>query len=181
MSEGVTVATGIVTLAFILLCMIWDIRSRRIPNWLSGGMMLGGVAINFVSFGPAGVYASLTGLLVLLAVLLPPFALGGIGGGDVKMMAALGALLGPLRALTALIIGSILGGVVMVAHLARRGRLREKLAATRHLCSAAVSARSIAPLKLSSDGPDVVLLPYSVPLGVGAIAVMLLSGVIGGA
>ena len=77
--------------------------------------------------GTAGLLDSLAGLGVTVGVLLWPFAMGGIGGGDVKMMGAIGALLGPRLSLMGLGAGVILGGAAMVWHLARQGRLREKL------------------------------------------------------
>ena len=163
--------------SYLVLCAVWDVQTRRIPNWLSVGGMLAGLGVNLVWFGLPGLVVSLAGLLVIGAVLLPPFALGGIGGGDVKMMAALGSFLGPVAAVKALLLGVVLGGVVMVAHLLRARRLREKLVATGNLFVAAATARSLRPLALSANGPDVVALPYSVPLGLGAIAVMILSSI----
>jgi len=103
-----------------------------------------------------------------------PFALGGIGGGDVKMMGAIGALLGPRFAVASLAVGMVLGGVVMVVHLARCGRLREKLARTRTMLVDAASAHSVDPLRVTATAPDAVALPYSVPLGLGALGVLVL-------
>jgi prepilin peptidase CpaA len=170
----------IIAIGYVLLCMIFDVRTRRIPNPLStAGMVMGG-ALNLAYFGFSGLCASLAGLMVAVGVLLLPFAAGGIGGGDVKMMGALGTFLGPLPALAALVTGTILGGVIMLVHLARLGRLREKLAATRTAFVAAVSAGSLAPLKLSADGAAAVSLPYSVPLGLGAIVVIVVFKILGG-
>jgi prepilin peptidase CpaA len=176
----VPLSIGITGFGLVSLCMLFDVRTRRIPNLLSAAGMVAGAALNVVFFGLSGLYASMEGLAVMLGVLLLPFALGGIGGGDVKMMGALGALLGPLPALAALVSGTILGGAVMVIHLARLGRLREKLRATRMLFMSAVSTQSLAPLKLSATDANAVSLPYSVPLGLGAIAVIVLSRVLGG-
>ena len=173
-------SVGIITFGFILLCIVFDVRTRRIPNPLSASAMLVGVATNFVYFGFPGLRASITGFVVTVGVLLLPFALGGIGGGDVKMMAAVGTLLGPLPAMVALMIGTILGGAIMVVHLARLGRLREKLAATRTVFMAAVATGSLAPLKLAANDAEAVSLPYTIPLGLGAIAVIVMSGVAGG-
>ena len=168
-------AIVIIAPAFALTCMISDLRARRIPGSLSAAGLLGGIAIHCLYFSVAGLWASLTGLVLTGGVLFLPFAMGGIGGGDVKMMAAVGALMGPLPALAALVIGMILGGVIMAAHLARLGLLMEKLAATRNLVLAAVGTRSFSPLQLSPHAPEAVTLPYSIPLGLGTIAVVLSS------
>src|SRR5262245_58356628 len=123
---------------FVALCILIDIRTRRIPNPLSGAAMLAGTALNALYFGVPGLVTSIGGLLIIVAVLLWAFALGGIGGGDVKMMAAIGALLGPRLALTSLAFGMLLGGVIMIVHLARLGRLREKLRTIGTMFSSAV-------------------------------------------
>src|SRR5262245_14942060 len=110
-------------LCFVAGCVVVDVWSRRIPNELSGCAMLAGAALNALYFGGPGVVASLSGLAVTVAVLLGPFALGGIGGGDVKMMGAVGALLGPRLALLGLLVGMVAGGLILLGVLARRGRL----------------------------------------------------------
>ncbi len=166
-------------LVFISLCIVLDVRTRRIPNVLSGVAMLGGVALNTLYFGTAGLIGSLAGLLAPVAALLFAFALGGVGGGDVKMMAAVGALLGPSLALTSLGAGVILGGVIMAVHLVRRGRLREKLAAMRAMITAAVLTASLEPLHLRPDEAGAVALPYSVPLGLGTVTVLVLARAFG--
>src|SRR3989440_5130179 len=90
--QTLTVATVVI---FVALCVIVDVRTRRIPNAISGAAMLLGVTLNTAYLGTAGLLDSLAGLGITVGVLLWPFAMGGIGGGDVKMMGAIGALLGP--------------------------------------------------------------------------------------
>lgn len=162
-----------VTIAFIGTCWLTDVRTRQIPNLLSGSAFLVGVLLNLICFGRWGLINSLVGALVGVGFLLGPFALGGIGGGDVKMMGAIGALLGPKLVLNALAVGLILGGVVMIVHLAGLGRLREKLMSTVRMFTGAWSTRSLVPLRLSDDDVAAVTLPYSVPLGLGTFAVLL--------
>lgn len=166
-------------LAFVALAVAADIRSRRIPNVLSGPAIAAGLALNAVYSGGAGLGTSALGLVITVGVLLLPFALGGIGGGDVKMMGALGALLGPPVALAGLGIGMMLGGVIVAVHLARRGRLREKIRATWLMLANAFLCQSLAPLKLSAAAPDAVALPYSVPLGLGTAAAIVLAPHVG--
>jgi prepilin peptidase CpaA len=165
--------------SFISLCIVVDVRTRRIPNVVSGTAMLAGVMLNTVYSGGAGLFDSLAGLLTAIAVLLVPFAFGGVGGGDVKMMGALGALLGPTLALAGLGVGVIYGGVVMIVHLIRCGRLREKLAAMRAMLTAAALTGSLQPLHVRPDDAGAVALPYSVPLGLGTITVLALASTLG--
>ena len=164
---------------FIVACCVVDARTRRIPNVLSGSAMLAGIALNASYFGLSGVGLSLGGLLAAAAILLPSFAVGGIGAGDVKMMGAIGALLGPQLALAGLGLGMIFGGLIMLVHLARRGRLQEKLWSTWAMLASAALARSIEPLRAPAADPNAVALPYSVPLGLGTVVVLVFLGIRG--
>jgi prepilin peptidase CpaA len=163
-----------IVLTFVVLCVAADLRTRRIPNVISGMAMLIGVLLNTFQAGGSGLLSSVSGLVILTALLLPVFAVGGIGGGDVKMAGAFGALLGPRLALTALGIGAVLGGVVAAAHLALRGKLRETLEEMGARLSVAALSGSLTPLRLSDSGA--VALPYAVPLGLGALAAIALHG-----
>jgi prepilin peptidase CpaA len=166
----------IVTVAvlFVALCVVVDVRTRRIPNAVSGPGMLLGVVLNTAYLGTSGLLLSLAGVAVVVGLLLWPFSMGGIGGGDVKMMGAVGALLGPRLAVMGLGAGMILGGGVMVWHLLRRGRLREKVMATARMFQAAAMTRSLDPLRVSASDQGAIALPYSVPLGLGTLAALAL-------
>ena len=159
-------------LAFLTLCAACDVRTRRIPNVLSFSAIAAGLVINTAIAGPSGLLFSLGGLLTATVLLFAPFALGGIGGGDVKMMGAVGAFVGPRVVLAALACGMILGGFVMVGVLARRGVLGEKLTGTFVMLWSALATRSIAPLRAPAADPGGIALPYSVPLALGTIAVL---------
>jgi prepilin peptidase CpaA len=162
-------------LAFVVACVVVDVRVRRIPNALSLPVAVAGIVINGAYLGLPGIGRSLTGLLLMVVLLLVPFALGGIGGGDVKMMGAAGALIGPWLALTGLLTGLVLGGAIAVGHLARHGRLGEKLAATGVMIGEAIRRRSLGPLRLSAIDAGAVALPYSVPLGLGIVTALAVS------
>jgi prepilin peptidase CpaA len=163
------------SLTFVSLCILSDVRSRRIPNALSFTGMLVGVTCSTIHFGAEGALSSLEGAGVAMAILMLPFALGGIGGGDVKMMASVGTFLGPRPTMEGLLLGLVFGGAVMVVHLTRISRLREKLGSLRTMLSNAAIAHSIAPLKISTADQNAVALPYSIPLGFGVATVIAIS------
>jgi prepilin peptidase CpaA len=169
----------IATAAFVALCIAGDVRARRIPNLLSGLGMAIGIALNVAYFGADGFLASLGGLVFSVALLLAPFAMGGLGGGDVKMMGAIGALLGPRVTPVALLVGLAFGGVVMVIHLARLGRLRQTMAKLGTMATACVVGRSLESLRVSAAQPGAITLPYSVPLGLGTLVVLAAPGSFG--
>jgi prepilin peptidase CpaA len=165
-----------ITVAFVAICIATDVRTRRIPNLVCGLGMATGLALNTVHAGSAGLLASASGLLVAVALLLFPFAMGGLGGGDVKMMGAIGALLGPRTTLEGLLVGMAFGGAIMMVHLARQRRLRETVVNVGTMATASVLSGSLEPLRVSAAQPGAIALPYSVPLGLGTIAVLVMSG-----
>jgi len=160
-------------LAFMIVCCAFDLRTRRIPNAISAPAIVIGLVLNGLYFGTAGLLASAGGTVVMIGVLLAPFALGGIGAGDVKMMAAVGAFLGPRLAIFGLALGVGLGGIVMAVHLIRLGRLGEKVRALQGMIASAVVTRTTIPLRIAADDPGAISLPYSVPLGLGTAAAIL--------
>jgi prepilin peptidase CpaA len=104
-----------------------DLRSRRIPNWLTGGATLGALIYHAWAAGPSGLLLSLAGCLVGGAIFFLPFALGGLGGGDVKLLAALGAWAGPADALWIALYSGIAGGVLAIVTALVNGYLRTAL------------------------------------------------------
>jgi prepilin peptidase CpaA len=165
-------AVIIAVLGFVPLCMLSDVRSRRIPNPLSVAGVGVGVGLNVHYFGLTGLAMSTTGLVLAVVMLLAPFATGGIGGGDVKMMGALGAMLGPRLILFGLIVGLALGGIIAALHAARRGMLRATVTGFARRIGAALRLGTIEPLRMSAGDGSGITLPYSVPLGLGALAAL---------
>ena len=82
--------------AGLLVATIVDVRTRRIPNVLTGTMAGAGLGLAAFGFGGISVGAAVLGCVVGLVLMLPGHALGATGAGDVKLMAAVGTLLGPL-------------------------------------------------------------------------------------
>jgi prepilin peptidase CpaA len=163
------------TLLFVAVCVMSDLRTRRIPNVLTGPAILSGFALNLWAFGSTGAQASVAGFGLAILILIAPFAAGGVGGGDVKMMAAVGAFLGPHMVLLSLLFGIMLGGVFAAVHLARIARLREKLTDLYRMIANATLSRSLAPLRVSTTAPGAVVLPYSIPLGLSTLCVIVSS------
>lgn len=89
-----------------------DLRDRTVPNWLTYSGVLCGLLWYGVTEGFRGAGFSLAGAAVGFASLLAFFLMGGMGGGDVKLLAAFGALVGPGLILHALIWIALLGGAV---------------------------------------------------------------------
>jgi prepilin peptidase CpaA len=161
---------------YLALAVGFDLRTRRIPNVISGPALLVGLVLNAAQSGTAGLLASLGGAALCIGILLLPFAAGGIGGGDLKMMATVGAFVGPRIAVMGLVIGMIVGGIIMSVHLARLGRLRDTLASLTAMVAVAATTRSLEPMTVRTDTVNAVSLPYSVPLAFGTVLAVFLTG-----
>jgi prepilin peptidase CpaA len=98
----------------LLASTYFDLKHRRIPNVVTFGAAAVALMLHAALEGPDGIWIALGGWGVGLAILLPGFLLGFTGAGDVKLMAAVGAFLGPESVLYAAL-ASILAGSLMAA------------------------------------------------------------------
>ena len=117
-----------------------DLRTRRIPNWLTGAMAAGGFGLAFGG-GTVTPLQALLGLMVGLLLMLPGHVIGATGAGDVKLMAAIGAVVGPDLALRAFLYSAVAGGVFAIAVATRRGVLATTLQDTTRLVTEPAMAR----------------------------------------
>src|SRR5690349_12616599 len=100
-----------------------DLYSRRIPNFLVVAGFIAGLAFNIWFAGWIGLAQSLMGFGLAILIYVPLFVLRAMGGGDVKLMAAAGALVGPRDWFTLFILASIAGGVIAMGMLLARNTL----------------------------------------------------------
>lgn len=124
-----------------LIAAIVDIRTRKIPNALTATMA--GIGLGLAATGLSGlsVWASMAGFALGLALMMPGHLLGATGAGDVKLMAAVGAVVGPATVITAFLFAAVAGGVLAVVIAARRRRLGATIARTGRLITAPTDAR----------------------------------------
>ena len=105
MTPAVSIALGLGVAA-----VVEDLRRRRLPNWLTAGGAAGGLACAAWG-GRHGLAMAAAGLAVGFLLLLPFHWCGAMGGGDVKLMAAYGSLLGPSGILLAALFAAVFGGL----------------------------------------------------------------------
>jgi len=124
MGPSPDVVTSAAVIASSVAAAAIDLRTRRVPNALTAATATAGLAIAVTGVGSTGVIASIVGGLVGFALLLPGHIWGGTGGGDVKLLAALGTLLGPNKIIVAFLATAISGGLIalVIALLHRRFR-----------------------------------------------------------
>ena len=149
-----------------------DIRSRRIPNWLTYSAMLLGVGYHTIINGTQGFFFGVGGLFLGLALLIVFYLTGGMGAGDVKLMGAVGALLGPKVVFTAFLFTALVGGIYAVTLLFLRFRL---MGTAIRLSMMFSSLRSDTSLTVGSVGKneEITVLNYGVCIAIGILLTVL--------
>ena len=133
-----SIATAVVVLGVLGAAWI-DIRTRRIPNELTAAMTGIGFGLGASAQGDVSMLASLAGFALGLMFMMPGHVLGATGAGDVKLMGAVGALVGPSTVLTAFLCTSIAGGVLALIVAVQRQRLAQTVTATGRFITAPAS------------------------------------------
>src|SRR5437016_4563897 len=121
-------------LVMVVAAAAWsDLRTRRIPNWIT--VSGAGIALGLHIFygGASGAIQSLAGAVLGLAIFLGLYAGGGMGAGDVKLFGAVGAFAGPQALILIFVFTGLLGGIAGVGLALYRGRLRQTLERTRDI------------------------------------------------
>jgi prepilin peptidase CpaA len=95
----------------LIIAALTDIRSQRIPNTLTYSSVVFALAFHIQASGLHGLLFSLSGLALGLAFLILPYLMGGMGAGDVKLLGAVGAALGPKGVFAAALFTALVGGV----------------------------------------------------------------------
>jgi prepilin peptidase CpaA len=122
-------AVPVVLLTVLIAAAIYDVRYRRIPNWVTAGGVLLGIAINTLigETGGRGLLFSLAGFGVAFGIYMVLYVLRAMGAGDVKLMAAVGALVGWKAWFGVFFVTAIVGGIMALLLVLVRGRLKHTL------------------------------------------------------
>jgi prepilin peptidase CpaA len=151
-------------LGIVAVAAVIDLRTHRIPNWLTFPALALGLILQFVVSGPAGLGSASLGVLVGAGLFLIPYVLGGMGPGDVKLMGVVGAFMGPGGALWAALFAGVAGGVLALFWALVHGQVSRVLGRTGALVGAALDPRRRAAQgglpSLERDGA------WSIPYGV---------------
>jgi prepilin peptidase CpaA len=164
----------IAALGVALLACVFDLRTRRIPNVLTFGSALVALSVHGAVDGVGGLLTSLGGWATGIAIFLPFYLLRGLGAGDVKLLGALGAWLGPLLAMWTGLWGSIAGGVLSLIVAVAHGYVRQA-GANLSLLLMHWRVAGLTPLPaVSLDADRGPRLAYAVPIAVGLVVALWL-------
>ena len=153
----------------LVMATIVDIRSRRIPNWLVLPFLAAGVIATTVAHGLTGLGKSIGGVAFAVAVTGTLCWLRGMGIGDLKLFAAVGAWIGPAQLGTALVVTGIAGGMMAVVWASCDGSLKESLNGSGDLVRG-FWIRGIRPHPtLVLGNPSARTMPYAPAIAIGTL------------
>jgi prepilin peptidase CpaA len=158
------------------IAAITDARSRRIPNVLVVAGFVVGLVLNIWLSGWHGLQQSLLGFGLAILVYVPLFILRAMGGGDVKLMAAAGAIVGPRDWFTLFILASLAGGAIALGMLMSRSAFGSAFENVMHIFKELLHFR--APYKtnaaLDVASPKAITMPHGIAIAAGAVGLLLI-------
>ena len=159
----------VLTLLLMMSAAWLDLRSRRIPNWLTVSGLLAGIAVHVWISSWHGALFAISGAGLALVLLLPLVLLRALGAGDWKLMGAAGSLVGPLMLLFVLLASFLIAGVMGVVRMMKDHRVVATLKNMRDLVRGFISFGLRPHPVISLDNPELPKLPFGVAAAIGTI------------
>jgi len=160
----------------VLLAMYSDLRWRKIPNCLTLPAIALGFFLNFLGNSWNGLVFAFFGFVVGMGLLILPYLLGGMGGGDVKFLGALGAMLGGYAVLNVFLYTTLVGGVIAVAVAIANKSFVEMLKKVWLLLKCIFLFR--APLVGAGLFKKSLAIPYGLAIGTGTFLYLVVGNII---
>lgn len=172
----------VVTVTLVVAAVI-DGLKLKVPNWITFPMIISGW-IYSATLSPyagwEGLLYSVLGTIVGLGLLLPAYAIGGMGAGDVKLLAGVGAWVWGTTTFYAFAISAIVGGIIAVLMVVSRHKWFKHQAQFWMICNEILTVKD--PEKLAAIAaerkPSMMLLPYGIPIAIGTIAYFAVAGML---
>ncbi len=164
----------------LVVLLIWaaieDVRARRIANWLSFSLLIAGIVSAAMGTGGVSLAASIGGALAGFAIPFVLFAIGALGGGDVKLLAAVGAWVGPLGAIEVFAASAVVGLIIVLIQALVQGKLTQLVRNSALLTVNLVHVADVGLAHVTATGKSTRSvekpLPYAVPILLGTIFVI---------
>ena len=169
----------LVTFVLIVAAVI-DGFELKVPNWITFPMIVSGWLYSFSAFGWEGLGCSLAGTVLGLALLFPAYAIGGMGAGDVKLLAGLGAWVYTTHTFWAFVLSVIFGAIIAIGMVTYRGAWKKHTFQFWKILNEIVRIKN--PDRLAEIAaerkPTMFLLPYGIPIALGAIIYFAWTGML---
>jgi prepilin peptidase CpaA len=157
------------TVAVLCVATFTDLRSRRIPNWLSLPFMAAGVTASVWMHGWHGFAQSMGGFGLGALIFGVLFFLGGMGMGDVKLCAAIGAWVGPEQLMLALVVTGLAGGIMALVWAVSQGFTGELFKGSSELIFGWRERSTLAHPELLLSNPKARKMPYAPAIAIGTL------------
>ncbi|MGA8026812.1 MAG: prepilin peptidase [Bryobacteraceae bacterium] len=169
----------IVLIGIVVVAAAYDLRFRRIPNWLNLSGVIVGVGMNTLLFELHGFTAAVLGLLCALLVYVPLYLIRGMGAGDVKLMAAVGAIAGPHDWLAIFIATALFGGLVSLILVLLKGRFNHTCLNLLFILTELSHGRlpSARDAELDVRSSEALRIPHGALIATGSIAFLIFSAI----
>ena len=164
----------------LVVAAVIDGLQLRVPNWITFPLVLAGWIYSTVAFGLPGLGWSLLGTAVGLGLLLPLYAVGGMGAGDVKLLAGVGAWVWAGPTFWAFCVSAVVGGAIAVLMVLWRRAWGRHSAQFWLIVNEFLTIRD--PNQLAAIAAErkssMLLLPYGIPIAIGTIAYFAFAGML---
>ena len=154
----------------VLMAAFFDLRYKKIPNWITFPFILTGISVSWFFYGSSGLKFSLFGLITGFFLLFFFYLLGGMGAGDVKLLTAVGSLLGPRLVFYAFMWTALAGGILAVGLIFYKKAFRQTFFNIGTLLQTWLVGFGIKSISnFTIHNRSLIKLPYAVPIAIGTI------------
>jgi prepilin peptidase CpaA len=162
----------------LILAAVIDGKALKVPNWITFPFIIAGWIYSTTLYGFEGLGYSLLGTVIGLALLLPAYSIGGMGAGDVKLLAGVGAWMHGLHTFNAFCWSAVVGAIMAVAMVLIRKTWTKHSNQFWMILNEIVTIRNPEALSeiAAQRKPSMLLLPYGIPICIGTIMYFLWIG-----
>jgi prepilin peptidase CpaA len=164
----------------LILAAVIDGFELKVPNWVTFPFIIAGWVYSTAAFGFEGLGWSILGTVVGLALLLPAYAIGGMGAGDVKLLAGVGAWVYGTHTMYAFCVSAVVGAILAIAMVLARRSWRKHASQFWVILNEILVIRN--PERLAAIAaerkPTMLLLPYGIPIAIGTIGYFVWTGML---